>query len=69
VYEAMAYVGQTIIVVNDSDTEMTTIGYTSMDFANASKYFGRGQGAMITCVVNKGQNSCTVVWNGRQLPF
>lgn len=69
VYEAMAYVGQTIIVVNDSDTEMTTIGYTSMDFAHASKYFGRGQGAMITCVVNKGQNSCTVVWNGRQLPF
>lgn len=69
VYEAMAYVGQTIIVVNDSDTEMTTIGYTSMDFDNASKYFGRGQGAMITCVVNKGQNSCTVVWNGRQLPF
>lgn len=69
VYEAMAYVGQTIVVVNDSDTEMTTIGYTSMDFDNASKYFGRGQGAMITCIVNKGQNSCTVVWNGRQLPF
>lgn len=69
VYEAMAYVGQTIIVVNDSDTEMTTIGYTSMDFDHASKYFGRGQGAMMTCVVNKGQNSCTVVWNGRQLPF
>lgn len=69
VYEAMAYVGQTIIVVNNSDTEMTTIGYTSMDFDHASKYFGRGQGAMITCVVNKGQNSCTVVWNGRQLPF
>ncbi len=69
VYRAMAYVGQTIIVVNDSDTEMTTIGYTSMDFDHASKYFGRGQGAMITCVVNKGQNSCTVVWNGRQLPF
>lgn len=69
VYEAMAYVGQTIIIVNDSDTEMTTIGYTSMDFDHASKYFGRGQGAMITCVVNKGQNSCTVVWNGRQLPF
>lgn len=69
VYEAMAYVGQTIIVVNDSDTEMITIGYTSMDFDHASKYFGRGQGAMITCVVNKGQNSCTVVWNGRQLPF
>lgn len=69
VYEAMAYVGQTIIVVNDSDTEMTTIGYTSMDFDHASKYFGRGQGAMITCAVNKGRNSCTVVWNGRQLPF
>lgn len=69
VYEAMAYVGQTIIVVNDSDTEMTTIGYTSMDFDHTSKYFGRGQGAMMTCVVNKGQNSCTVVWNGRQLPF
>lgn len=69
VYEAMAYVGQTIIVVNDSDTEMTTIGYTSMDFDHASNYFGRGQGAMITCAVNKGQNSCTVVWNGRQLPF
>ena len=69
VYEAMAYVGQTIIVVNDSDTEMTTIGYTSMNFDHASKYFSRGQGAMITCVVNKGQNSCTVVWNGRQLPF
>lgn len=69
VYEAMAYVGQTIIVVNDSDTEMTTIGYTSMDFDHASKYFGRGQGAMMTCVVNKSQNSCTVVWNGRQLPF
>lgn len=69
VYEAMAYVGQTIIVVNDSDTEMTTIGYTSMDFDHASKYFGRGQGAMMTCVVNKGQNSCTVVWNGRELPF
>ena len=69
VYEAMAYVGQTIIVVNDSDTEMTTIGYTSMDYDHASKYFGRGQGAMITCVVNKGQNSCTVVWNGRELPF
>ncbi len=69
VYEAMAYVGQTIIVVNDSDTEMTTIGYTSMDFDHASKYFSRGQGAMMTCVVNKGQNSCTVVWNGRQLPF
>lgn len=69
VYEAMAYVGQTIIVVNDSDTEMTTIGYTSMDFDHASKHFGRGQGAMMTCVVNKGQNSCTVVWNGRQLPF
>lgn len=69
VYEAMAYVGQTIIVVNDSDTEMTTIGYTSMYFDHTSKYFGRGQGAMMTCVVNKGQNSCTVVWNGRQLPF
>jgi hypothetical protein len=69
VYEAMAYVGQTIIIVNDSDTEMTTIGYTSMDFDHASKYFGRGQGAMITCVVNKGKNSCTVVWNGEQLPF
>lgn len=69
VYEAMAYVGQTIIVVNDSDTAMTTIGYTSMNFDHASKYFGRGQGAMMTCVVNKGQNSCTVVWNGRQLPF
>lgn len=69
VYEAMAYVGQTIIVVNDSDTEMTTIGYTSMDFDHISKHFGRGQGAMMTCVVNKGQNSCTVVWNGRQLPF
>lgn len=69
VYEAMAYVGQTIIIVNDSDTEMTTIGYTSMDFDHASKYFGMGQGAMMTCVVNKGQNSCTVVWNGRQLPF
>ena len=69
VYEAMAYVGQTIIVVNDSDTEMTTIGYTSMDYDHASKYFSRGQGAMITCVVNKGQNSCTVVWNGRELPF
>lgn len=69
VYEAMAYVGQTIIIVNDSDTEMTTIGYTSMNFDHASKYFGRGQGAMMTCVVNKGQNSCTVVWNGRQLPF
>jgi hypothetical protein len=69
VYEAMAYVGQTIIVVNDSDAEMTTIGYTSMDFDNASKYFSRGQGAMITCVVNKGTNSCTVVWNGEQLPF
>lgn len=69
VYEAMAYVGQTIIVVNDSDTEMTTIGYTSMNFDHTSKYFGRGQGAMMTCVVNKGRNSCTVVWNGRQLPF
>ena len=69
VYEAMVYVGQTIIVVNDSDTAMTTIGYTSMNFDHASKYFGRGQGAMMTCVVNKGQNSCTVVWNGRQLPF
>lgn len=69
VYEAMAYVGQTIIVVNDSDTEMTTIGYTSMDFDNISKYFGRGQGVMMTCVVNKDKNSCTVVWNGRQLPF
>lgn len=69
VYEAMAYVGQTIIVVNDSDTEMTIIGYTSMDFDHISKYFGRGQGAMITCVVNKDQNSCTVVWNGSQLPF
>lgn len=69
VYEAMAYVGQTIIVVNDSDTEMTTIGYTSMDFDHPSKYFGRGQGAMMTCVVNKDQNGCTVAWNGRQLPF
>lgn len=69
VYEAMAYVGQTIIIVNDSDTQMTTIGYTSMDFDHPSKYFGRGQGAMITCVVNKDQNSCTVVWNGIQLPF
>lgn len=69
VYEAMAYVGQTIIIVNDSDTQMITIGYTSMEFDHPSKYFGRGQGAMITCVVNKDQNSCTVVWNGRQLPF
>ena len=69
VYEAMAYVGQTIIVVNDSDTAMTTIGYTSMNFDHASKYFDRGKGAMMTCVVNEGQNSCTVVWNGRQLPF
>lgn len=69
VYEAMAYVGQTIIIVNDSDTQMTTIGYTSMDFDHPSKYFGRGQGAMITCVVNKDQNSCTVVWNGILLPF
>ena len=69
IYEAMAYVGQTIIVVNDSDTEMTAIGYTSMNFDHASKYFGRGQGAMMTCVVNKGRNSCTVVWNGSELPF
>ena len=69
IYEAMAYVGQTIIVVNDSDADMTTIGYTSMEFDHICNYFGRGNGAMITCVVNKGLNSCTVVWNGRELPI
>lgn len=63
VYEALAYIGQTIIVVNNSDAEMTLIGYTQLDFPTSVKYFQRGYGAIVTCYLT-GSKSCRISWNG-----
>jgi hypothetical protein len=63
VYEALAYIGQTIIVVNNSDAEMTLIGYTQLDFPTQDKYFIRGYGAIVTCYLT-GSKYCRISWNG-----
>lgn len=63
VYEALAYIGQTIIVVNNSDAEMTLIGYTQLDFPTQDKYFVRGYGAIVTCYLT-GSKYCRISWNG-----
>lgn len=63
VYEALAYIGQTIIVVNNSDAEMTLIGYTQLDFPTQDKYFVRGYGAIVTCYLT-GSKYCRTSWNG-----
>lgn len=63
VYEALAYIGQTIIVVNNSDAEMTLIGYTQLDFPTSVKYFQRGYGAIVTCYLT-GSKYCRISWNG-----
>lgn len=63
VYEALAYIGQTIIIVNNSDAEMTLIGYTQLDFPTQDKYFVRGYGAIVTCYLT-GSKYCRISWNG-----
>lgn len=63
VYEALAYIGQTIIVVNNSDAEMILIGYTQLDFPTQDKYFIRGYGAIVTCYLT-GSKYCRISWNG-----
>lgn len=68
VYEALAYIGQTIIVVNNSDAEMTLIGYTQLDFPTSVKYFQRGYGAIVTCYLT-GSKSCRISWNGSVRQF
>lgn len=68
VYEALAYIGQTIIVVNNSDAEMTLIGYTQLDFPTSAKYFQRGYGAIVTCYLT-GSKYCRISWNGSVRQF
>lgn len=68
VYEALAYIGQTIIVVNNSDAEMTLIGYTQLDFPTSVKYFQRGYGAIVTCYLT-GSKYCRISWNGSVRQF
>lgn len=68
VYEALAYIGQTIVVVNNSDAEMTLIGYTQLDFPTSVKYFQRGYGAIVTCYLT-GSKNCRISWNGSVREF
>nr|UVX63927.1 MAG: Prophage endopeptidase tail [Bacteriophage sp.] len=68
VYEALAYIGQTIVVVNNSDAEMTLIGYTQLDFPTSVKYFQRGYGAIVTCYLT-GSKNCQISWNGSVRKF
>ncbi len=68
VYEALAYIGQTIVVVNNSDAEMTLIGYTQLDFPTSVKYFQRGYGAIVTCYLT-GSKKCQISWNGSVREF
>lgn len=68
VYEALAYIGQTIVVVNNSDAEMTLIGYTQLDFPTSVKYFQRGYGAIVTCYLT-GSKKCRISWNGSVREF
>lgn len=68
VYEALAYIGQTIIIVNDSDAEMTLIGYTQLNFPTSVKYFQRGYGAIVTCYLLDSKN-CRIAWNGSVKEF
>lgn len=68
VYEALAYIGQTIIIVNNSDAEMTLIGYTQLDFPTQDKYFIRGYGAIVTCYLT-GSKYCRISWNGSVRQF
>lgn len=64
VYEALAYIGQTIIVVNNSDADLSLIGYTQLDFPTQyNKYFSRGYGAIVTCYLT-GSKNCRISWNG-----
>lgn len=68
VYEALAYIGQTIVVVNNSDAEMTLIGYTQLDFPTSVEYFQRGYGAIVTCYLT-GSRKCRISWNGSVREF
>lgn len=68
VYEALAYIGQTIVVVNNSDAEMTLIGYTQLDFPTSVKYFQKGYGAIVTCYLT-GSKNCRIAWNGSVREF
>ena len=68
VYEALAYIGQTIVVVNNSDAEITLIGYTQLDFPTSVEYFQRGYGAIVTCYLT-GSKSCRISWNGSVREF
>ena len=68
VYEALAYIGQTIVIVNNSDAEMTLIGYTQLDFPTSVKYFQRGYGAIVTCYLT-GSKNCRISWNGSVREF
>ncbi|MBU9897880.1 hypothetical protein KTQ94_04100 [Prevotella stercorea] len=68
VYEALAYIGQTIVVVNNSDAEMTLIGYTQLDFPTSVEYFQRGYGAIVTCYLT-GSKKCRISWNGSVREF
>ena len=69
VYEALAYIGQTIIVVNNSDADLTLIGYTQLDFPTQyNKYFSRGYGAIVTCYLT-GSKNCRISWNGSVRQF
>ena len=72
VYEALAYIGQTIVVVNNSDAYITVVGYTQLtvpsSIVTAKNYFGKGYGAIITCVLT-GSENCLVAWNGSVKKF
>lgn len=72
VYEALAYIGQTIVVVNNSDAYITVVGYTQLTvpslIVTAKNYFGKGYGAIITCVLT-GSENCLVAWNGSVKKF
>ena len=69
VYEALAYIGQTIIVVNNSDADLSLIGYTQLDFPTQyNKYFSRGYGAIVTCYLT-GSKNCRISWNGSVRQF
>lgn len=68
VYEALAYIGQTIVVVNNSDAEITLIGYTQLDFPTSVEYFQRGYGAIVTCYLT-GSKKCRISWNGSVREF
>lgn len=72
VYEALAYIGQAIVVVNNSDAYITVVGYTQLtvpsSIVTAKNYFGKGYGAIITCVLT-GSENCLVAWNGSVKKF